>query len=62
MGDISKLIMEGVICERCGCLIEDLIQEGTDELLPGPGYPRLCDDCKGERKHGIRKQSKNKRH
>ncbi|MBV4450705.1 hypothetical protein KM792_13730 [Clostridium tyrobutyricum] len=55
MGEISELIMEGILCEKCGCLIEDLIQEDTDKLLPGPGYPRLCDDCKKGEDHENKK-------
>lgn len=46
MGEISELIQEGVLCKECGCLIEDLIQEGKSELKEGPGHPRLCEDCK----------------
>ena len=62
MGDISEMIMKGVLCERCGCLIEDLIQKGTDKLLPGPGYPRLCDDCQKGDADENKGKGKNKRH
>jgi len=46
MGEISDMMLEGVLCEICGCLMEDLIQEGTDELKDPPGYPRTCNNCK----------------
>ena len=52
MGDISDLIMEGVLCEQCGCLFEDLIQHDECgkilETKPGPGHPRRCEDCREE--------------
>lgn len=39
MGDIAEMILMGVLCEECGAYI------GDDEA---PGYPRKCNDCKGE--------------
>ncbi len=45
MGEISKLIQEGILCQECGCLMEDLIMEGSNELKKSPGYPRTCRDC-----------------
>lgn len=48
MGEISELTQEGVLCKECGCLIEDLIQKGTNQLKEGPGYPCLCEDCKSQ--------------
>lgn len=47
MGEISKLILNGTLCEECGCLMEDLMpKDGSKELLEPPGYPRKCEDCK----------------
>jgi methionyl-tRNA synthetase len=37
MGDIAEMILEGILCEDCGCYIEDEEAEG---------YPRKCNDCK----------------
>ena len=39
MGEIAELIIDGVLCEQCGVLVD----EGE-----GCGYPRLCPSCKGE--------------
>ncbi|WP_193437413.1 hypothetical protein [Sporolactobacillus pectinivorans] len=35
MGEAAEMILEGILCEQCGCLIDG---EET-------GYPRLCEDC-----------------
>jgi len=34
MGDIADMIIEGILCECCGCFIGDPV-----------GYPRTCEDC-----------------
>jgi len=34
MGDITDAILNGDLCEECGCGIG-----------PGEGYPRKCSDC-----------------
>lgn len=39
MGDIAKMMLEGLLCERCGELID-----GEE-----PGYPRKCEDCENEK-------------
>lgn len=39
MGDISEMMLDGTLCEYCGCYIE----EGEAE-----GYPRKCTDCQEE--------------
>ncbi len=48
MGDmqegIADLILDGTLCQVCGALMEDLI----DELSESPGYPRTCEDCLDE--------------
>lgn len=46
MGDVSDMILEGILCQGCGVLMDDLVPEGGGkELKPGPGYPRSCEDC-----------------
>lgn len=35
MGDIAEMIMDGLLCRVCGCLID-----GEEAL-----YPRSCADC-----------------
>lgn len=46
LGEAVEMIMEGVLCQVCGCVMEDLIPETGEVLLEAPGYPRTCDDCK----------------
>lgn len=40
MGDTSELMMEGVLCQTCGGLV--------NETGDGDGYPRNCADCETE--------------
>jgi hypothetical protein len=35
MGEIAEMIIEGILCEQCGVLVDGNIS----------GYPRKCDDC-----------------
>ena len=38
MGDIAEMMLEGILCEQCGCFIDfDYV-----------GHPRLCEDCIAE--------------
>lgn len=37
MGGMSEMIMDGIICESCGCFIDE-----------GCGYPRNCEECEDE--------------
>lgn len=39
MGEIADMMLEGVLCERCGEYIGD-----------GVGHPRLCNACELEDK------------
>lgn len=36
MGEIADAVLDGDMCERCGCWIGE-----------GDGYPRLCSGCEG---------------
>jgi hypothetical protein len=36
MGEIADMIVEGILCEQCGMLIDG----------KASGYPRTCDFCK----------------
>lgn len=38
MGKVAEMIIDGLLCEQCGCLID-----GDD-----PGYTRKCEDCEDE--------------
>lgn len=35
MGEIAEMILNGVLCDICGCLVDG------EEV----GYPRKCEDC-----------------
>jgi hypothetical protein len=50
MGEIAEMVLEGVLCEQCGCLIDGLES----------GYPRKCEDCEAESK--PKKRRKKARH
>lgn len=45
MGDIAAAMLDGTLCECCGCIHEDLIIPGSIYLKEPPGYPRRCKDC-----------------
>lgn len=45
MGEIAELVLEGVYCQCCGAVMEDLIVEGSKFLKEAPGYQRTCEDC-----------------
>ncbi len=46
MGEITDLMLEGVLCEECGAFIDD---NPESEIVSEPvGYPRQCDYCKDE--------------
>ena len=49
MGQVSEMILDGVLCQVCGELFDDLKPASGNVLLPPPGYPRTCEDCKKER-------------
>lgn len=36
MGDVVDLVLDGILCEACGCFIDG----------NASGYPRKCADCK----------------
>lgn len=38
MGDMTEMILDGLLCESCGVYIDG----------EAPGYPRLCEDCEAE--------------
>lgn len=38
MGEITEMILEGILCESCGTLVDGDIA----------GYPRSCEDCEDE--------------
>ncbi len=38
MGEISEMVIEGILCSLCGCFMN---------TVP-PGHPVLCKDCQDE--------------
>jgi hypothetical protein len=50
MGDMADMMIEGVLCEECGSLID----------RDAPGYPRSCEDCREERRKSL-KRSRDKK-
>jgi hypothetical protein len=34
MGDIADMMLDGTLCQVCGCFVGDAV-----------GYPQTCDDC-----------------
>ncbi len=44
MGEVSEMMIEGILCETCGVLMDDMTEEGAR----APGYPRRCPDCTEE--------------
>ncbi len=41
MGEAADMMIEGILCETCGVLMDDMTEEGAE----APGYPRQCPDC-----------------
>lgn len=44
MGDISEMMMEGLLCQSCGVYMGD----EDDDDYEAPGYPVTCEDCKSD--------------
>lgn len=43
----EQLLKEnGTLCYRCGCMNEDLVEEGSRLLKESPGKPYICSVCK----------------
>lgn len=45
MGELSDMVIDGVLCELCGVYIGDSV-----------GYPRKCVNCAGTRKKRRKKK------
>jgi hypothetical protein len=41
MGEIAEMMLDGLMCERCGEWIGD--HDGSEG--DGPGFPQLCPGC-----------------
>ena len=46
MGELSEMVLEGILCELCGVYIGEPV-----------GFPRKCDHCSGKK---IKRKTKNK--
>lgn len=42
MGEIVEMILEGILCEKCGGIVGDFPER--------VGYPRLCELCRKKRR------------
>lgn len=42
MGDIAEMILDGTLCEQCGCVVGDVPE--------AVGHPRKCKDCQPKKK------------
>lgn len=40
MGEMTEMILNGLLCDVCGAYMDDLEE---------PGYPRTCDDCENRK-------------
>ncbi|CAN7381112.1 hypothetical protein LJR220_003387 [Bradyrhizobium sp. LjRoot220] len=40
MGEIAEMMLEGILCEGCGELFDDMVDGATS-----PGHPRRCRRC-----------------
>jgi hypothetical protein len=43
MGDITGMILDGILCEQCGVFIDE----------DYGGFPRNCDDCKSAKEQDL---------
>ena len=66
MGEITDLVLDGLLCQVCGHAMPDLYSmrvQGSQDLDESkiPGYPRTCKACKrsDHRSRNERKQKKN---
>lgn len=41
MGDITDMILEGILCDKCGQLLDTVVETGEPV-----GYPETCENCK----------------
>lgn len=44
MGEISEMILEGILCQVCGCACDKSY-----------GVPQTCSDCKPKKKKKVKK-------
>lgn len=48
MGDIAEMILDGTLCEQCGCVVGDVPE--------AVGHPRKCEDCQPKKKTKSKKK------
>ena len=70
MGEVSEMMVEGILCEQCGVYITDndvwfdrsgrLYRPLTDKEREEICIPRLCYDC-GQSENKTIKKNRNKR-
>jgi hypothetical protein len=58
VGEVTDLMLDGVLCQCCGVYMDDLetkMIDGKEHVINLPGYPRTCKDCKKDEKKRKRK-------
>ncbi len=50
MGEHTEMVMEGILCQQCGAMVDDSLGE----------FPQDCDDCKEEKKKSDANNSSKK--
>jgi hypothetical protein len=47
MGEIAEDMIDGTVCQTCGCFMQDVIDcAEKGDIWDAPGYPRTCEACK----------------
>ncbi len=45
MGETAEMILDGILCQLCGAIMPDMLDDSTPDA---PGHPRYCEDCEKE--------------
>jgi hypothetical protein len=51
LGEIAVMMLDGILCEGCGAIMEDIMDDLMDEekgILDGPGHSMKCAGCADE--------------
>lgn len=57
MGEVAEMMLEGMLCEGCGEIMDDML----DDAVEPPGYPRRCPGCSPDRAEPARHQAPKRR-
>jgi hypothetical protein len=62
MGDVADMMLEGILCQQCGGLMDEFClpddaDPDKEHVAEAPGYPQTCADCKEyERRQAARRK------